>query len=391
MTITITRKIKGYSVVSAATATPTEPATPNAAPAPAPADPDRRLVLGALPGIAERSLRFPKRPSEPGGFTAWTSDFIRAPGGKFVLCISHVTNGHQHPFEVWALGAEQPPATALICQLLSKVLQTDDRPFIWHHLAALKKATEVPFQITLPHGGATVTAPSVGAAIALIYEAHALHLGYAPNPDEADSPMLRAMSSIREPKSNGQGGYATFEDVVSPAGDDFPLFCKEVWIEGSTAPTPISVWAGSRRTPPESEAILKIVSLAMRHRDPAWIATCLETLRKHVEVGRELGFAGVGTRKPSYYHSTWAYVADLIRHRYEQLGVLDENGHPIQQGSLFEPPTDDSTLAASTGYTGTLQPSATDGMRCWECNLTSTLQLMGGCWTCTACGASKCS
>ena len=380
--IAITKKITGFAVrtPNAQVAVP----APASTPVQASNDPDRRLVLGSLPGIAERSLRFPKRPTDRNGFVAWTSDFIHTPTGKFVVCISSYVNGTRFPFEVWALGAEQPPAASLLCQLLSKILQTDDPGFIRHHLKALKKAVEVPFALTLPHTGECVIANSVGAAIALVYEAHARAVGYLSD-DAAleDSPMLAAMSSIREPKSGGAGGYAVFEDVSNPCGHDFPLFIKEAWMEGACQPVPISIWAGSRQVPAESEAILKLASLAMRHRDPQWVGMLLQTLRKHVEVGQELGFARVGSGKPTYYHSTWAYVADLVLNRYQQLGILNEDGRPIAQGSLFAAIEPEPEPAA-------LRPVVTNTMRCPECGETGSLVFTSSCWQCRECSYSKC-
>lgn len=389
MSIVIDKRITGYSVKTPEKANPPpSPMQPSLMDA---ADPDRRLVLGALPGIAQRSLRFPRRPTDRDGFDAWTSDFIHAPTGKFVVCISQATNGHVFPFEIWSLGSEQPPAASLISQLMSKVLQTDDRPFIRHHLDALKKATEVPFALTLPHTGNVVTANSVSAAIALVYEAHARHVGYLVEDDTyqtSDSPFLMAMSSITEPKSHGAGGVATFDDVRSPTCD-FPLFIKEAWVEGTQQPIPISVWAGSKKVPPESEAILKLVSLAMRHRDPSWAATCLLTLKKHVDPGDELGFAKVGTKKPTYYASTWAYVADLVLNRYVQLGILNEDYQTIAQGSLFEDKEPMFGQAAGGTTATSLRPVATNNMKCPDCNTTGSMFLASGCWTCV-CGFSRC-
>jgi ribonucleoside-diphosphate reductase alpha chain len=164
------------------------------------------------------------------------------------------------------------------------------------------------------------------------------------------------------------------------------LFIKEAWLPGENQPLPISLWFGTRKVPKESEAILKLASMAMRHRDPAWTATLFLTLRKHAVFGEELGFAQVGTRKPAYYASTWAYVADLVLYRYQQLGILDEAGQPLAQRSLFAPADTTSETPA------TADPIvANNGITCPDCRQTGTIVTQGGCPTCSNCAWSRCS
>lgn len=381
MSVKIASKIKSFSVLKAGDIE----ATPNPAPPKSAETNDRRLVLVPMDGVVEGSLRFPSRPKSLNGFPAWTTDFIRVDDKqKFALSISHYVNGITHPFEVFAMGQEQPSSAALICQMLSKVLSTNEKAFIKHYLSSLKRARGDAFDLCLPYTGNTVTANSVGSAIALVVEAHAKQIGYFQDDEQDDdSPMLKAMTSPSEQKSRGQGGLASYDDVYNPStGDDFPVFIKEAWLESEGRTVPISVWFGTEKAPADSDAILKILSLAMRHRDPKWPSLFLRTLRKHVEFGREYGFAAVGDRKPSFYGSTWAYVADIIINRYVQLGILDEHGYPLQQRSLFivEEPV------AITKQAGVLPK----GLSCPSCSSTNT-SMAGGCLTCMSCSFSKCS
>lgn len=349
------------------------------------ADQERRLVLNPVSTVIDATLRFPKRPTSVNGFTAWTSDFITTPAGKFALSISHYINGITHPFEIFALGHEQPESASLICQMLSKVLSTNDKPFIKHYLSSLKRAKGEAFEVVLPYTGETKSVSSVGAAIAQIIEIHAKHIGYFQD-DEVidDSPMLAAMTSTTEQKSRGKGGLASYDDVYNPeTKDDFPLFIKEAYIAEEGRTIPISVWAGTAKVPSESDAILKILSLAMRHRDPKWTGLFLRILRKHVVFGKELGFASVGDRKPRFYGSTWAYVSDLIINRYVQLGILDDEGKSLQQRSLFivEEPSSKVLLT---------EPVKAVGLTCPACSSTHT-SMGGGCLNCLDCSYSKCN
>lgn len=379
--IKLAQKIVGYSVRKHADSTG---ASSIGAIAPVPLhDPDRRIVIKLAIGVAERSLRWPKRPRNTDGFQAWTSDFIRTPVGKFALAISYFTNGHLHPFEVWGLAREQPQMTWFICEHLSKVLQTDDVAFISYHLEALKKAFEAPFDLAIPHQGTVVRADSIGAAIAFVVEAHLLKLGYlgTTTPSTSSSPMLSAMTSIREPRTEGQGGVGWQEQVVNRGervNHDFVVFIKEALLEDGRI-FPLSLWLGGLRVPPESEAICKLASLAMRHSDPKWTADFFKLLRTHENRDEEFRAIVPGTQRQHAYASTWAYVAELVLYRYRMLGILDDAGDPIEQGHLFAPESleDESPVAAASGEV------------CPSCHQ-AAVQRQGGCPTCLACGYSKC-
>lgn len=345
---------------------------------------DRQMILATKEGDIQ-PVRFPSRPRSINGFQAWVSDFIVVDEEqKFALSISHYINGITHPFEVFAMGQEQPPSASLICQMLSKVLSTNDKPFIKHYLSSLKRAGGKAFESTLPYTGETYTAKSVGSAIAQVVEAHCQHIGYFNDQDDdLESPMLNAMTSRTEQKSKGQGGLAAFDDVFnSLAGHDFPIFIKEAWLESEGQNVPISVWFGTQQAPPDSDAILKILSLSMRQRDLRWPAMFLKILRSHVDFGKEYGFGSVGDKKPTFYASTWAYVADLIIYRYQQLGIFDAEGKHLLQASLF--------VAEEPDVVTIIQDKTPKGLPCPSCSSTNT-QMSEGCLSCNNCTYSRCS
>mgnify|MGYP001578977425 FL=1 len=83
----------------------------------------------------------------------------------------------------------------------------------------------------------------------------------------------------------------------------------------------------------------------MRVIDPAWIGM---KLRKLLNFGEPLGdfMARVpGGIKMESYPSTVSYVAKLIIHRYAMLGILDENGFPIQHMGVMDVPKKKSKAA----------------------------------------------
>src|SRR5450830_203979 len=72
-------------------------------------DVDRRIRLEAAPQPALCSLRWPGRPTLPGGNPSWTY-MVESPFGRFAIFVGHVENGGgiSYPFEVWVNGNEQP-------------------------------------------------------------------------------------------------------------------------------------------------------------------------------------------------------------------------------------------------------------------------------------------
>jgi ribonucleoside-diphosphate reductase alpha chain len=79
-----------------------------------------------------------------------------------------------------------------------------------------------------------------------------------------------------------------------------------------------------------------------------------------------------GSRKQQTFPSTVSYLARLILHRYAMLGILGENGVPMQQMGILETP--------AKGKVPVMQ-----GGRCPECGNYAMIR-KDGCDYCTACG-----
>ncbi|MBL8439934.1 MAG: hypothetical protein JNK96_01810, partial [Betaproteobacteria bacterium] len=79
--------------------------------------------------------------------------------------------------------------------------------------------------------------------------------------------------------------------------------------------------------------------------------------------------------KQQTFPSTVAYIARLIIHRYAMLGILDEEGFPLQQMGILKAPEDASNTVLPT-----------QGKLCGECG-NHTMIRKDGCDFCTACGA----
>jgi len=126
------------------------------------------------------------------------------------------------------------------------------------------------------------------------------------------------------------------------------------------------------------DGLARILSLDMRVLDPAWIGMKLRKLLSYAEpLGHFMAFVpGLprGERRQQTWPSTVAYVARLVIHRYAMLGILDEDGYPLQEMGILQSP-DAATERA--------RPMA--GARCPECG-NATMIHKDGCDFCTACG-----
>jgi len=126
------------------------------------------------------------------------------------------------------------------------------------------------------------------------------------------------------------------------------------------------------------DGLCKLLSLDMRVIDPAWIGMKLRKLLSYAEpLGHFMAFVpgtAHGQQRQQTWPSTVAYLARLIIHRYAMLGVLDEDGYPLQEMGILQVP--ESTAEHSA-------PMA--GARCPECG-NATMIHKDGCDFCTACG-----
>ncbi|MEK8049748.1 adenosylcobalamin-dependent ribonucleoside-diphosphate reductase [Ideonella sp. DXS22W] len=382
----------------AAPAAQPNPAAPMAVATPAGLDgANQRLRVERLPAPVLASLRWPGRPELPGGNTAW-SYLIQHPHGDFALFIGEMPAeagpdgglfGRNLPFEVWVNGAEQPRGVGALAKTLSMDLRTNDAAWLRLKLDALATvAEERAFEMPSPPSGEKRLYPGVVAATAAVIRWRCEQLGALG--EGGPTPVVDAMFSRDEPRTGPDGTLAWAVDIDNPAtGEHFTLTLKEVALpgpDGATVNRPCAI-GFSGNYPKAYDGLARLLSLDMRVVDPAWIGM---KLRKLLNLGEPLGhfMARVpGERRQQTWPSTVAYIARLVIHRYAMLGVLDEQGQPVQAMGILAAPAGraEAVAAAAAGEaaTGGVAPMA--GKACPECG-NHTLIHKDGCEFCTACG-----
>jgi ribonucleoside-diphosphate reductase alpha chain len=341
-------------------------------------DQDRRIVLEAAPKPALASLRWPGRPTLPGGSAGWVSQVVKHPLGSFVAFVSHTTNGCNHPFEVWVNGSEQPRGLGALAKSLSMDMRTRDPVWVRMKLEMLMKtAGDDAFDMPMPPDGEVKRMPSLVAAFAHLLKYRIEELGALEVSDGVTTPMMDALFAKKEPKTGTDGTMSWTVDIANAgSGDDFVLGLKELVLPDGQR-RPYSMWL-SGVYPRALDGLCKLLSLDMRVIDPAWIGM---KLRKLLNFGEPLGdfMARVpGGVKMESYPSTVSYVAKLIIHRYAMLGILDESGYPVQQMGVLEIP--EGQIKPTTAF------KPLTGKVCKECG-NATLIKKDGCEFCTSCGA----
>ena len=343
-------------------------------------DPDRRLVLKPAAGLTEGSLRWPHRPEAPDGSPSWTFR-VDTPEARFAVTVPHYENGTNHPFEVWAQGAEVPRVLSAIAKVLSADMRTKDPRWLAEKLHALQKCEGASLMLKMPPAATPKRAGSAAAALAHLVEYRATTLGYLSEDTwNVESPMLLAMASRKEPKAE-QGSLAWYVDIANPAtGDDFVLMVKEAVMEDGSR-FPFSIWA-SGTYPRELDGLLKLLSIDMRISDPAWIAMKLKGLRNFPEAKGEFmaPIPGVADKR-QWYSSTVAYIAHVLLARYQAIGMLNDALEPVRQAGLF------MIEAASLPIAQQAAPAGRGHKDCGECGGTRTVVKRDGCEHCEACGS----
>ena len=390
------------SVLGSVLSVDAPPPAPAITPQPAPLTPvdgaNQRLRLDRLPAPVLDSLRWPSRPELPGGNPAW-SYLIQHPHGDFSLFVGELPAEagpglglfeKNLPFEVWVNGAEQPRGIGAMAKTLSMDMRTNDAAWLRLKLDALATvAEERAFEMPFPPSGEPRLFPGVVAATAAVIRWRCEQLGALQ--EGGPTPVLDAMFSRDEPRTGTAGTLAWAVDVDNHAtGESFTVTLKEVSLpgmDGGSVTRPCAI-GFSGNYPRALDGLARLLSLDMRVMDPAWIGM---KLRKLLNVGEPLGhfMAPVpGERRQQTWPSTVAYIARLVIHRYAMLGVLDEQGFPVQaMGILAAPaakgPAADAGVASVSALPGGLATMA--GKACPECG-NHTLIHKDGCEFCTACG-----
>ena len=333
-------------------------------------DVNRRIEMKSIPAPVLASLRWPGRPTLMAGNPAWTY-MIEHTHGSFGLFVGHVENeGRVFPFEVWVNGIEQPRGLGALAKTLSMDMRANDHAWLMLKLETLAKtASDDAFDMPFPPHGEKKRMPSVVAALAQVVRYRVEQLEALD--EKKTGPVLDAMFSLKEPKTGTDGTMSWTVDVLNPStGDDFVLGLKEITLpDGVTRP--YSMWL-SGDYPRSLDGLCKILSLDMRVIDPAWIGMKLRKLLHFPEPLGDFMAPVPGSRRQINWPSTVSYVAALLIHRYVMLGILNEEGVPLQQMGILEAP--------HRGATPTMK-----GGRCRECGNYAMIK-KDGCDFCTACG-----
>jgi len=336
-------------------------------------EPDKRLVLTEVaksPPLA--SLRWPSRPGLPAGASGWVSETIRTPQGDFAVVVSEQDGV---PFEVWVLGGQPPRGLDAIAKTLSADMRANDRGWLRKKLSLLIHASGDAFQMPMPPDGEIILVPSATAALAKLVEWRYNQLGALDSPAGDPAPVLNALFALHEPKTGTDGTLAWVTDIKNPATDDeFVLMLKELQMPDGTR-RPYSMWLTGGQ-PRALDGLCRLLSLDMRVIDPAWIAMKLRKLLNYAEPRGDFLARVPGSDRQANYPSTVAYIAQLVIHRYAMLGILSEDGLPINAMGVVA---------------GEPAPSARSrrfalGKLCIECGNMTVIR-KDGCDFCAACGA----
>lgn len=339
-------------------------------------DPDRRVRLHALPETVMSSLRWLDRPHMPDGNESYTY-MVENLQGDFAVMVGHYTSGLKHPFEVWVNGAETPRGLGAIAKTLSADMRTYDRGWQKLKLEALRKCSGEAVDIAMPPTGEVRRAPSVVSAFAQIVHYHAEKIGWLAS--EGDSSLVNAMMFRKEPKAGAQGTLAWTVDVMNPAtGDDFVMFVKELEMPDGTR-RPYSVWLAGEY-PKAFDGLCKLLSIDMRVLDPAWIGMKLRKLLNYKEPQGDFLARVPGEERQASYPSSIAYMAHLLLHRFQCLGILDADGVVATANTFLaadKPAADEDAVRRFSNKPMT-------GTKCPSCHVYAVVKY-NGCDHCSSC------
>ena len=340
------------------------------------ADPDRRIRLDRAHQPPLSSLRWPGRPELANGNPCWTY-VVRHPLGDFAVFIGHIDDGRSSPFEVWINGAEQPRGLGAIAKTLSMDMRTDDRAWLDMKLSALQKASgDDGFEMAMPPDGRRVRVPSLVSGFAKLIRYRCNELGVFADEGAGKTPVVDALMGPKEPKAGPDGTLSWTVDVINHAtGDDFVLFLKELVMPDGQR-RPYSMWL-SGEYPRVMDGLCKALSLDMRVYDPAWIGMKLRKLLNYGEPNGSFMARTPGSNKAQTYPSTIAYLAQLMIHRYAMLGILTEEGYPVEHAGILTVPPAEQVHSTEL--------KTLPGKKCPECGNKALIR-KDGCDFCTDCG-----
>ena len=324
-------------------------------------DPDRRITIPRPEGV-QGSIIFPGRPASPTGHDGRTWDLQ----GRETRLLLTCNKQDGRPFEVLVSGAEAPRGANVLAKLLSLDMHTSDSGWILHKLDSLSRVNGGEAIALQTREGQRI-APSPLAAMAIVVADYFRELGIEPALETG--PVLDARLCRKEPKSS-EGGSARSFDIYNPStGDDLTIFVKEFDIEG-LGRWPLSIWL-SGKYPKSWDGISKMLSLDMQVADVAWIARKLRAMVNVPESGGDFLAKVPGSDKSQSFPSTWAYIANVLMYRYNQIGLLGADGYPVTDADRVE-----GRIKAIIDH---------GGIECPECG-NHTLVKRDGCEVCDSCG-----
>ncbi len=346
-------------------------------------DPDRRMRLKEIPTPPLASLRWRKRPELAAGNPAWTYMVSHPHGYRFALFIGHVENGERHPFEVWVNGAEQPRGLGALAKSLSMDMRSQDRAWLQTKLESLATINgDDVFDYPMPPAGDGKRMPSLVACFAQLLLYRCNELGAFTQ--FGKTPLLDALMSAKEPRTSPDGTLSWTVDIRNPAtDDDFVMGLKELTLPDGQR-RPYSVWLAGEY-PRTLDGLCRSLSFDMRVVDPAWLGGKLRQLINYPEPRGDFLARVPGRDNQANYPSTIAYMAQLMIHRYAMLGILDEDGYPMEpMGALdTESEPEVTTNVIPLRHAGALEVQP--GRRCAHCGNYAVIKI-DGCDFCTACG-----
>ncbi|MGL6070529.1 MAG: ribonucleoside-diphosphate reductase, adenosylcobalamin-dependent, partial [Craterilacuibacter sp.] len=340
-------------------------------------DPDRRITLNTAPSPALASLKWPNRPKMKEGNPSWTY-MVEGTAGDFAVVVGHVENGRSSPFECWVNATEEQRGLSAIAKTLSMDMRCRDRAWLAAKLDVLARSSgdkRYAFEL----GEKMIYATSASSALGQVVQYRVSQLGALEAEAGESTPVMDALFSRKEPKSGTDGTMSWSVDISNPqTSDDFVLFVKELVLPNGQR-RPYSMWLAGNY-PSEFDGLCKMLSLDMRVIDPAWIGMKLRKLMTYAEAQGDFFARIPGLDKSQSWPSTIAYVARLLIHRFAMLGILTEEGVPIEEMGVMVPEQSD-LFVPETG----VKMKQLAGKACPECGNHALIK-KDGCEFCTACG-----
>jgi len=337
---------------------------------------DRRIQLDSVPNPVLSSLLWPGRPNLPKGSEGWVSGMIEHPLGDFAVFVSHLNDGNKKPFETWVMGAEQPRCLGAVAKTLSMDMRVNDKNWLNAKLAVLEKSSgDDGFKMSNPPDGEIIHVKSLVAGFAKLVRYRCEELGALTPEKDEPSPVMDALMTLKEPKSGTDGTMSWTVDILNAAtNDDFVLGVKELIMPNGQR-RPYSIWL-SGEYPKALDGLCKILSLDMRVMDLAWVGMKLRKLLNFAEPRGDFMAKEPGSEKSRNYPSTVAYIARLIIHRYAMLGLLTNDGDPVETLGILTQQANASVVYSTRVIAG---------KKCEECNQHAVIA-KDGCDYCTECG-----